>query len=336
MNPPRRILLVAASLLIAITPEVAKAQSPAVAAQPPWPYDQTMLIYPTVIAVEFVSLEPTGFDSGYEKMVAHARVSEVLRDALRAGFMPCEIDVPVRRKVGVVTTQIFWTDLNLQPGMKYILMSGRPAGLGEMIAQPADAVKVSEGEDAIGDARLILSLAERPVAEQAESLATIFASGAQHSALLTQFIAAVLAAGSDADTAPLARSLDCAVAFAFSDFAKSAFIFHLQSDIRFPDDPARTSDNLIHTYVALLIRYFILDAHETGRGPLGLQDAILRNHLPRIRECERMIAALKRVQLSAEDLGILRREALRRQTDALMTEASRAEAGRLLEIFPER
>jgi hypothetical protein len=228
----------------------------------------------------------------------------------------------------------YWTQWNLPSTGRYILMTEYAQDLKTMVAEPRSALRVVDGEDAVGDVELILELAGRPVAEQADRIAAELSGAKRHSLLLTQYISAILAAGSDSDTVHLAQALDGAGALAFSDEAKGAFVGQLRSDILWPEDSTRTPENLLHTYLNLVIRYFILDAHEGRRGPLRVQDLILWSHLPRIRASERMMAALKRLALSPEDGDLLRREAVRRQSDATLTEAARAEAGRLLQIFP--
>ena len=127
-----------------------------------------------------------------------------------------------------------------------------------MVAEPRSALRVVDGEDAVGDVELILELAGRPVAEQADRIAAELSGAKRHSLLLTQYISAILAAGSDSDSVHLAQALDGAGALAFSDEAKGAFVGQLRSDILWPEDSTRTPENLLHTYLNLVIRYFIL------------------------------------------------------------------------------
>jgi len=76
------------------------------------------------------------------------------------------------------------------------------------------------------------------------------------------------------------------------------------------------SDNLIHVYVNLLVRYFLLDAHEGKHGPLDAQVGILQTYLPEIDKSPRWLAVLKSISLSQQDRETLRREVLRRQAES--------------------
>jgi hypothetical protein len=297
------------------------------------PFMYSILREADILVAEFTKLDPReeSWVPGAVPLMAHVRVTRVLRDYYGLGLKPCELDVPIRiSEFGI--RPYYWTTRDPQAGQTYILFSESKGDLRSIITEPKYAERLTEGVDAIGDVELALKEAGRPIAEQANAVAIALSDGRLHSSL-AGYAAVLLAAGSDADTVQLRRVLEGDGALALSDAAKGGLLSALRV---MPGTMPEVSDNLIHVYVSLVIRYFILDTHEGRRGPIGVRSSTLQTLLPEIRASARDLAVLKSLTLSPQDTAILRHEALRYQSDGSQPQKIREEAGHMLELFPAR
>jgi hypothetical protein len=286
-----------------------------------------------IVVAEFTSLEPSEDRTppGTAPLRAHVRVTRILRDYYGLGLKPSELDVPIRISIFGIRPY-YWTTRDPQAGQTYILFSESKGDLRSIIAEPDSAERLADGVDSTGDVELILKEAGRPISEQANVVAAALLDGRRHSPLAGH-AAVLLAAGSDADTVQLREVLEGAGALALSDAAKGGLLSALRI---MPGTVPEVSDNLIHVYVSTVIRYFILDASEDRRGPIGVRSSILQTDIPKIRASARELAVLKSLTLSPQDTAVLRHEALRYQSDPSQPQKIREEAGHLLELFPAR
>ena len=318
------------ALLACVTPLIACAQPNA------WTnlglFSFTVLRNPEIVVAEVQALDPSPEDQPMVDPVrAHVRVTQILRDARLLGLKPRELNVSMRLSVpGGGRPYYFWNRHFLATGRRYVVYSERQLDLESIIAEPDVAERIEEGVDAIGDVELALRLPGMPLAQQASSVASALSDGRLHSSI-GGHAAVLLAAASDVDTAPLRSVLDGSGALAFSNTAKNGFLSALRNMTYTVREP---SDNLIHVYVNLVVRYFLLDAHEGKRGPLDVQVGILQTYLPEIQKSPRRLAVLKSISLSQQDRETLRREVLRRQAESWQTPQVRAEAGELLKLLP--
>jgi len=294
-------------------------------------FSDTVLRNPEIVVAEIKTLDAPlqgQFTAG--PLRAHVRVTQILRDARGLGLEPRELDLQIRLSVPGGRMNCAWNSHILAAGRTYILYSERELDLESIVAGPSVAEPVPEGFEAIGDVELALKLPGLPLSEQANAVASALADGRPHTSIAGH-AAVLLGAGSDADTAPLRSVLDGVGALAFSNVAKSAFLSALRQMKYKVREP---SDNLVHVYANLVVRYFLLDAHEGKQGPLGVQESLLQTDLPEIRKSPREIAALRLVSLSQQDREVLQREVLRRQSDPRLTPQVQAEAAELLKLFP--
>ena len=164
--------------------------------------------------------------------IVRGRVTRVLNDAGRQGLREGEFQMEFSGRPGGLRHGFSWVDVDIQAGQQYLIFSDPKPSLAAMVelssGYRSGAYLVTDKEDAVADVDLILHSAPLTLWEQASMVSVAIAGAVKpRSAFLTPYGAAILAAGSDSDTAALAQSIEHSRASAFSDMAKRGLLFKL-------------------------------------------------------------------------------------------------------------
>jgi hypothetical protein len=272
----------------------------------------------------------------YQTVAARVHVTRVLKDADAAGLTPGFYDVTIPRsehKPGLLRYPA-WMDRDLKPGLVYMVFSDAKGDIRKAIEDPMSVELLTDKVDTVGDVELILGSSSLSTAAQIPGAVAALDSPKLHGNEMAQYVAWLLFANSDAETAPLFNALQGKGAMAFSDSGKSALLNHLLSRVIAPQADIRT--NLLNALADLAVRYFIAQPEEpTTRGrPEHLATTILTSYLPAIRRLPTASAALQRVRLTAADAARLRSKALEFALDKRLTPEWQAQARDLLSLSP--
>jgi hypothetical protein len=312
---------------------------PPLGAQNLTPYSTGVNLRRTILLCEFESAAVTADASPgqlYQTVAARVHVSRVLKDADAAGLTPGFYDVTIPRsehKPGLLRYPA-WMDRDLKPGLIYMVFSDAKGDIRKAIEDPMSVELLTDKVDTVGDVELILGSSSLPAAAQIPGAVAALDSPKLHGNEMAQYVAWLLFANSDAETAPLFNALQGKGAMAFSDSGKSALLDHLLSRAIIPQAALRT--NLLSALTDLAVRYFIAQPEEPAtRGrPEYLATTILTSYLPAIRRLPAAAAALQRVRLTADDAARLRSKALAFALDKRLTPEWQAQARDLLSLFP--
>jgi len=263
----------------------------------------------------------------YQTIAARVYVSRVLKDAGALGLKPGRYDIAIPRSGSGVSVQQYpaWVGKELEPGRTYLVLSDAGGDMSSVIADPTSAELVPEKVDMVGDVELILNSTALPLASQAERAAEALRQPELHSSRMAEYVAYLIGAGADSETAPLRASLDGEGAMEFADQAKLALLGYLRTNTIIQ---GRSAENLFHALANLTVRYFIAEPEEpASRGrPERMATAILATHLPSIRRSPVGLAALRAVHLTPADAERLKSKADAFASDSRLTADWRSQA----------
>jgi hypothetical protein len=275
-----------------------------------------------------VSAAPTPSPS----TTAHVHVTRILRDALHLGLQPGEFDATLTQCFAgcFAGNTHYWSHRDVRSGQRYLVFSDSKLGLREMVADPAAATMIADEDDPVAEVELILSSASRSIFDQALGAAAVLAPTSKHSYLLAQYVAGLLASGSEADTGPLLSALEGPGALAFSDSAKISLLGYLSQNAH---GWGKGRDNLLRVYVNLVTRYFVLDAKEWRPGITRLQVEIVTNHLSEILRSDRVSTLLRQFAQNRELRQELKSRASKCASDSRLTVGQRTQARQFASVL---
>ncbi|MGA9626900.1 MAG: hypothetical protein WBL65_19945 [Bryobacteraceae bacterium] len=222
------------------------------------------------------------------------RVTRILNDAGHQGLREGEFQMEFTESSGGMHKGVSWTDFDIQAGQQYLIFSDPKPRLAAMVELPSGAYPVTDKEDAVADVDLILHSASLTLREQASTVSAAIAGAAKaRSLFLARYGAALLAAGSDSDTAALAHSIENSRESAFSNMGRDTLLYGLWSHLRELDKPP---DNLCHVFVTMTARYLVGATGHPDPGPFNIpdiRDPIRQNYVPWILGSERAKAVLR-------------------------------------------
>lgn len=290
----------------------------------------TVWRYPSIFVAEFDDVQAHGWPA--PSTTVHARATKILKDALHLGLQPGEFDVTLLQCFGACSAANahHWTNQDVRSGQKYVIFSRSKVGLQAMVADPVSAAPVTDKDDAVAVVEWILSSASLSIFDQARGAATMLNPPSEHGFLLAQYVAALLASGSDTDTGPLLSALEGSGALAFSDSAKLALLFYLSQNSH---SWGMGHDNLLRAYVNLVARYFVLEAREWRPGITHLQVEIVLNHLPGIFASDRASTILRQLAQNNELRQQLKSRASKCAVDSRLTPKEQAAARQLSAVL---
>jgi len=226
-----------------------------------------------------------------------------------------------------------WAGWNVEAGQQYLIFSDLTSGLPAMIKSPTGSLMVTDDEDAVADVDLILNSGALSLREQASAASAVIRSpGKPRSLFMSQYAAAILAAGSDADTAQLADSIENSRESVFSDMAKGSLLSSLWDRLRQQDE---RGENLLRVFVTMTARYLIGPVKTLDQSQVKIKPVILRNYLPWILSSERAMVTL-RTRLEPGLAGRIREEAHRMAADDQLPAEYRTRFRQLLELLSAR
>jgi len=213
-----------------------------------------------------------------------ARILRVFKGEYDGDALPAEFEVEIQQNI-LLSSIAPWTDIRIQAGQRYLILSTAGQIGPSAFASNLGPVVVTDREDTIGDLELILNSERLTLHQQASAVAAaIAAAGTPHSYFLANYAAGLLAAGSDSDTAGLARAFDVSNDQSFSDFARVMLLGDLWSQCK---SAAQAPDNLLRTYMIMTARYFLLPSAEPTLELPSLREECLRTHIPWLLGSER-------------------------------------------------
>jgi hypothetical protein len=220
------------------------------------------------------------------------RVTRILKDRDRLGLSPCEVEVnlvrwPLRDGEAPVT---WWSGITPRRGARYLILSSGRGSLAEMIENPGSVNPISDQEDPVSDAELILRVAGQPLQGQADAIAgEISASAAIHGRILSEYAAALLDDASQSESSLLAGALVTSGGGAFSENGKEDLLFRVAA----PNGlQGGVPENRLRVFVGLVARYFVLEgAKVPDTGLTRIQRVIVQSYFPRMLGSERERAA---------------------------------------------
>jgi hypothetical protein len=282
---------------------------------------------PVTVVVEIQDVKPQvcpGLQVHTCDVPVRLRVEQILRDRDGLGLAPGELEIRLPRWVSMISTDglpHLWSDHALQPGQRYIVACRAQGSLEAMLRDPDIVEPVTPPVDSISDVQLILRSAHAPVVEQAETAALTIRRGGVRSWLFAYYVAELLKAGRADETAALLGALNSAPASVFSDDAKETLA------VRLSMARINGSDDLLHLFVRLTMRYFVATEGRSVDGKSSLsrfQNVVFGTLLPMIRSSDRARTALHDVMRS-EDGDKLRTKIRSLAADSSISPAEKAD-----------
>lgn len=256
--------------------------------------------YQSIFVAEIQDAHASDWDSRVPQqrtVAVKLKVSRILKDAGHQNLAPGEFDASLLQarwpggRIG--DNPYFWSDKDVRRGQQYLIFSNvKNKSLGVMFESADMAEPVSGSEDTIEDVNLVLSTSALPLYRRSQLVADALQNPAKpRSRFLAEYAAAILAAGTDSDTTPLASSLETVNIGSFSQPARSYLLWQLFQQGRTADYPP---NNLLQVFVTLVARYFVAGPEQPPPELDPLQVEILQNYVPWIRSSERAAAILRK------------------------------------------
>ncbi len=288
----------------------------------------------TILVIEIDSVQPSADCTAVLrpnscKVTIHGQVTRVLKDAQHQGLRPGIFEAQIPRYLyGMVPTGSPWAGWNVERGQEYLIFSDRGAGLAATIESPAGEYLVTTNEDAVADVELILGSASLDVREQAAAASAAIGGVKQRSLMFAEYAAALLAAGSDGDTAVLAHAIENSKKSAFSEWAKGSLLGQLWSGLRVLDNGP---ENPLHVFVTMTARYLVEAPDNPAEGHPDIRASVARNYVPWILGSERAKSILRTALPS--QLADKLREKARMCGDSQLSSAERARMRQLANVL---
>ena len=254
--------------------------------------------FATIVLTEIGSAQPGEGCSGpllssfghVCKTKVHVRLVRIFKDSDHLGLAPSQFEAEILQHTGGYFETYRWTGQQLKIGQQYLITSDKNT-LPDLFESPAGVVLVTQKEDTLGDVDLILRSASLPLREQASAVTMALTDPVKpHGSFLSNYVAAVLQAGSDAETVALAEAIESSTESAFSDMGKSSLLYQLWVQ---SSESAKPRDNLFRTFVTMTARYLLVEPEQRNVDLPDLRVAILHNYLPFILGSERARSALR-------------------------------------------
>jgi len=261
----------------------------------------------------------------------HGQVLQVLKDAQHLGLQPGVFEAEVLLVGRYSLGGNPWLVQNdVRPGQQYLLFSNLKSGLRAMIEAPSQLYLVPDDEDATADIELILKCSSLTLREQALAVSeAIDGAGKPRSFLLGQHAGALLAAGSDAETGPLAQSIEKCRDSTFSAWAGSCLLAPLWRRLQ---EHADVPDQVLHMFITMSARGLVASGERVDPDRPDGRRQILRDYVPWIVGSERAKAVL-RVAPAAAVADRLRRGVLQAPASEQYSNWDLAQVKKLADIL---
>ena len=190
----------------------------------------------------------------------HLRLTRILRDEREEGLATGDFTanlIQARSPAGRIgRVPHFWSHTTVQVGQKYVVFSNLKTNSSAAMFEAPDAAElVEENSQVIADIELVLATTRASLLQQAEAVAvTLRESSVPRSHFLAEYAAAILGAGSDAETGQLTKALEETSGSIFSDEGKRSLLWALFQESRRIDSPSR---NLLDVFTTLTVREFV-------------------------------------------------------------------------------
>ena len=219
-----------------------------------------------------------------------ARILRIYKQADSTRPAPLEFDAEIHQRAvsGVTPWQ---TQIDpIQVGQRYLLFSSLK-DLPIVFATTPGPVLASGKEDVIGDLEVMLNSESLSLAQQASAVAEAVANPtATRSHLLAEYAAHLLAEGSQTDTALLAKVIEQCSDETFSVLGRWKLLHELAYESQ---SGSRGPDNLVHVFVTMTARYFLLGRYEGTLLVPDLHEVILTGYIPSILQSERATTMMR-------------------------------------------
>jgi hypothetical protein len=252
--------------------------------------------YRTIFLAEILQVHPPGNVAnrdGTLRTAVRARAVRVLRNADDQRLTADEFDAAIVqsqtvRPFGRPST---WTGRKIEAGLKYLVFTNARDGLVPAFQTPEIILAITDQEETLADADLILGLGTESIRQQAEAVATVLAHPSKfRSVLMAEFIASLLAMGSASDTAGLRDALEDNLDAAFSNRVQGTLLVRLASRAGSLTHPP---ENQLHAFVTVAVKRFLSEPNEGGAPLTAAQRGLLDNYLQWILESERASAVMR-------------------------------------------
>jgi hypothetical protein len=260
--------------------------------------------YSNIFVVEVEEATASAWQQGNPQVRTIAiggRVTQVLRKSPKAQLAPGSFAVTITQaqwatgRIG--DNPSVWSDKEIKAGNQFLIFSTEEEGSAAELLRSPERVDLASGSTIVDDVTLIARLDAAPVAEQASAAATAWQKSPQpRSIFLGQYVAAVLAAGTDEETAPLASAM-AGGELPFDAAGRQSLLWYLFQAARTSDNP---SANLLQTFGRLTAQVFSSDGVDpSGKlSPYGVN--MLENQIAWLTSSEEARTVLSKAVTPAQ------------------------------------
>jgi hypothetical protein len=167
--------------------------------------------------------------------------------------------------------------MDLAPGIRYVISSGKQPDLPTAFANPKAAILVTEGDDPVSEMRAILAAEPLSTSQKiAEARATLATSTTPHGEATAWYLYGLVSTNPTPEGDALAQSIASASPDFFSSRGMRIMLMGLGGWVT--GDSPRAAE--LESFATILLRYFCEDTAAASQGLTRNQGTILSSYLP--------------------------------------------------------